>query len=26
VIVVRFEDDANKGWFSWMRRGAAKKD
>jgi PPM family protein phosphatase len=21
VIVVRFEDDANKGWFSWMRRG-----
>jgi serine/threonine protein phosphatase PrpC len=26
VIVVRFEDDANKGWFSWMRRGSAKKD
>jgi serine/threonine protein phosphatase PrpC len=26
VIVVRFEDDANKGWFSWMRRGPAKKD
>jgi protein phosphatase len=26
VIVVRFEDDANKGWFSWMRRGGAKKD
>jgi len=26
VIVVRFEDDANKGWFSWMRRGATKKD
>jgi PPM family protein phosphatase len=26
VIVVRFEDDANKGWFSWMRRGTAKKD
>ena len=26
VIVVRFEDDANKGWFSWMRRGAGKKD
>jgi PPM family protein phosphatase len=26
VIVVRFEDEANKGWFSWMRRGAAKKD
>jgi serine/threonine protein phosphatase PrpC len=26
VIVVRFEDDANKSWFSWMRRGAAKKD
>jgi PPM family protein phosphatase len=26
VIVVRFEDDSNKGWFSWMRRGAAKKD
>jgi PPM family protein phosphatase len=24
VIVVRFEDDANKGWFSWMRRGSAK--
>jgi serine/threonine protein phosphatase PrpC len=21
VIVVRFEDDTNKGWFSWMRRG-----
>ena len=26
VIVVRFEDDANKGWFSWMRRGSTKKD
>jgi PPM family protein phosphatase len=26
VIVVRFEDDANKGWFSWIRRGSAKKD
>jgi serine/threonine protein phosphatase PrpC len=26
VIVVRVEDEANKGWFSWMRRGAAKKD
>jgi PPM family protein phosphatase len=26
VIVVRFEDDANKGWFSWMRRGSAKRD
>jgi protein phosphatase len=26
VIVVRFEDDGNKGWFSWMRRGSAKKD
>jgi serine/threonine protein phosphatase PrpC len=26
VIVVRFEDDSNKGWFSWMRRGGAKKD
>jgi PPM family protein phosphatase len=26
VIVVRFEDEANKGWFSWMRRGSAKKD
>lgn len=26
VIVVRFEDEANKGWFSWMRRGPAKKD
>jgi PPM family protein phosphatase len=26
VIVVRFEDDTNKGWFSWMRRGSAKKD
>jgi serine/threonine protein phosphatase PrpC len=26
VIVVRFEDDSNKGWFSWMRRGSAKKD
>jgi PPM family protein phosphatase len=26
VIVVRFEDDANKGWFSWMRRGSAMKD
>jgi serine/threonine protein phosphatase PrpC len=26
VIVVRFEDDANKGWFAWMRRGSAKKD
>jgi PPM family protein phosphatase len=26
VIVVRFEDDANKSWFSWMRRGSAKKD
>jgi protein phosphatase len=26
VIVVRFEDDANKGWFSWMRRGSVKKD
>jgi protein phosphatase len=26
VIVVRFEDDSNKGWFSWMRRGPAKKD
>ena len=26
VIVVRFEDDANKGWFSWMRRGSGKKD
>jgi protein phosphatase len=26
VVVVRFEDDANKGWFSWMRRGAGKKD
>jgi protein phosphatase len=26
VIVVRFEDGANKGWFSWMRRGPAKKD
>ncbi len=26
VIVVRFEDDSNKGWFSWIRRGAGKKD
>ena len=26
VIVVRFEDEASKGWFSWMRRGQAKKD
>jgi len=26
VIVVRFEDDANKSWFSWMRRGSVKKD
>ena len=26
VIVVRFEDESEKGWFSWMRRGAAKKD
>jgi len=26
VIVVRFEDDSNKRWFSWMRRGSAKKD
>ncbi len=26
VIVVRFEDDASKGWFSWMRLGSAKKD
>jgi protein phosphatase len=26
VIVVRFEDESNKGWFSWMRRGAGKKD
>jgi len=26
VVVVRFEDDANKGWFSWMRRGSGKKD
>jgi protein phosphatase len=26
VIVVRFEEDGNKGWFSWMRRGSAKKD
>jgi protein phosphatase len=26
VIVARFEDDASKGWFSWMRRGSAKKD
>jgi len=26
VIVVRFEDESNKGWFSWMRRGSAKKN
>jgi serine/threonine protein phosphatase PrpC len=26
VIVVRFEEDGGKGWFSWMRRGSAKKD
>jgi len=26
VIVVRFEGDTNKGWFSWMRRGSVKKD
>lgn len=26
VLVVRFEDDGGKGWFSWMRRGSAKKD
>ena len=26
VIVVRFEDETDKGWFSWMRRGAAKKN
>jgi serine/threonine protein phosphatase PrpC len=26
VIVVRFEDESNKGWFSWMRRGGTKKD
>ncbi len=23
VIVARFQDEAKKGWFSWMRRGAA---
>src|SRR6201998_2636073 len=26
VIVVGFEDDANKGWFSWIQIGSAKKD
>ena len=25
VIVVRFEDESNKGWFSWMKRGAKKE-
>ncbi len=26
VIVVRFQEELKKGWFSWMRRGAARKD
>ena len=25
VIVVRFQEES-KGWFSWMKRGAKKKD
>lgn len=25
VIVVRFEEEGSKGWFSWMRRGPANK-
>jgi serine/threonine protein phosphatase PrpC len=26
VIVARVQDEAKGGWFSWMRRGAGKKD
>lgn len=26
VIVVRFQEEAKKGWFSWMRRDSARKN
>jgi len=26
VIVARFQEESKKGWLSWMRRGAAKKE